>query len=185
MPSTGWSLGIVYADSEVNGAVVELSRIPVGHRPHRAGGAARRSRCSSRGSITRPLNALDAATQTLAHGDLDAPLPQAKGRDEIAHLTASFGQMRDDLKERIEELRVTTAERERIESELRIAAVHPDEPRAAHVPAVPRSGTTSSCTRCLEPAREVGGDFYDFFLLDDDHLAWPSPTSPARACRRR
>jgi sigma-B regulation protein RsbU (phosphoserine phosphatase) len=121
------------------------------------------------GSITRPLRALDTATRTLAQGELDAPLPQAKGRDEIAHLTASFGRMRDDLKQYIDELRATTAARERIESELRIAS-------SIQMSLVPRTfppypqREDLELNALLEPAREVGGDFYDFFLLDDDHL---------------
>ena len=168
VPSTGWSLGIVFADSEISGDVVALSRIQWGMAL--AGIAALLVvALLIAGSITRPLRALDAATQTLAHGDLGAPLPQARGRDEIAHLTASFGRMRDDLQQYIDELRETTAARERIESELRIAS-------SIQMSLVPRTFPPYP-QRCdlelnalLAPAREVGGDFYDFFLLDDDHL---------------
>ena len=168
VPSTGWSLGIVFADSEISGDVVALSRIQWGMAL--AGIAALLLvALLIAGSITRPLRALDAATQSLAHGDLGAPLPQARGRDEIAHLTASFGQMRDDLTRYIDELRVTTAARERIESELRIAS-------SIQMSLVPRTFPPYPQRHDLElnallvPAREVGGDFYDFFLLDDDHL---------------
>ncbi len=168
VPSTGWTLGIVFADSEISSDVVALSRIQ--WVMALAGIAALLVvALLIAGSITRPINVLDAATQTLAQGDLNAPLPKPRGRDEIAHLTASFGRMRDDLLERIEELRVTTAERERIESELRIAA-------SIQMSLVPRTFPPYpdrheiELFALLEPAREVGGDFYDFFLLDDDHL---------------
>lgn len=168
VPSTGWSLGIVFADSEISGDVVALSRIQ--WLMALAGIAALLLvALLIAGSITRPLRALDAATQSLAHGDLGAPLPQARGRDEIAHLTASFGRMRDDLQQYIDELRETTAARERIESELRIAS-------SIQMSLVPRTFPPYPKRRDLElnallaPAREVGGDFYDFFLLDDDHL---------------
>ncbi len=168
VPSTGWSLGIVFADSEISGDVVALSRI---QWLMALGGIAALLVVALliAGSITRPLAGLDAATRTLARGDLDAPLPKARGRDEIAHLTASFGQMRDDLQAHIEELRVTTAARERIESELRIAA-------SIQMSLVPRTfppfpeRDDLELNALLEPAREVGGDFYDFFFLDDDHL---------------
>ena len=166
--STGWSLGVVFADSEISGDVVALSRIQwvmglLGLAALLVVGLL------IAGSITRPIRALDAATQTLAQGDLDAPLPQAKGRDEIAHLTGSFGRMRDDLREHIEELRATTAARERIESELRIAA-------AIQLDLVPRTFPPFPERRDLDlhaalvPAREVGGDFYDYVLVDEHHL---------------
>ena len=169
IPSTGWSLGIVYADSEINAAVVRLNRLAWAVDLIGLAALLVMALLIAR-TITRPLDALAAATHTLALGDLDAPLPKAKGRDEVARLTASFGRMRDDLKERIEELRVTTAERERIESELRIAA-------NIQMSLVPRTFPPYPQRRdlelfaLLEPAREVGGDFYDFFLLDEDHLA--------------
>ena len=169
IPSTGWSLGIVYADSEIDAAVIRLNRLAWAVDLVGLAALLVMALLIAR-TITRPLDALAAATNTLAQGDLDAPLPKAKGRDEVARLTASFGLMRDDLKERIEELRVTTAERERIESELRIAA-------NIQMSLVPRTFPPYP-QRCdlelfalLEPAREVGGDFYDFFLLDEDHLA--------------
>ncbi len=169
IPSTGWSLGIVYADSEVDAAVIRLNRLSWAVDLVGLAALLVIALLVAR-TITRPLNALAGATHALAQGDLDAPLPQAKGRDEVARLTTSFGRMRDDLKERIEELRVTTAERERIESELRIAA-------SIQMSLVPRTFPPYP-QRCdlelfalLEPAREVGGDFYDFFLLDEDHLA--------------
>ena len=168
IPSTGWSLGIVYAESEVDAAVIELNRLSWAIDLVGLAALLLIALLVAR-TITRPLGVLDAAAQTLAQGHLDAPLPQPRGRDEIAHLTASFGSMRDELLERIEELRVTTAERERIESELRIAA-------SIQVSLVPRTFPPYPLRHdlelfaLLEPAREVGGDFYDFFLLDDDHL---------------
>ena len=122
------------------------------------------------GSITRPHRVLDAATQALAQGELDAPLPQARGRDEIAHLTASFGQhaRRPPAAHRraARDHRGAGAHRERAAHR----RVDPDEPRAAYVPARTRERRDLELIALLEPAREVGGDFYDFFLLDDDHL---------------
>ena len=168
VPSTGWSLGIVFADSEISADVVALSRIQWVMALFGIAALLVVALLIA-GSITRPLRALDAATNTLAQGALDAPLPQAKGRDEIAHLTASFGRMRDDLKQYIDELRVTTAARERIESELRIAASIQMSLVPRTFPPYPQRDDLE-LNALLEPAREVGGDFYDFFLLDDDHL---------------
>jgi sigma-B regulation protein RsbU (phosphoserine phosphatase) len=168
IPTTGWSLGIVYAETEIQGDLVALSRIQWMISFAGVAALVLVVWLTAR-TITRPLHALDAATQTLAEGDLDALLPKAKGRDEVAHLTQSFGRMRDDLQRHIEELRETTAERERIESELRIAA-------DIQMSLVPRTFPPFPAREdldlhaVLDPAREVGGDFYDFFLLDDDHL---------------
>ncbi|MEI6450774.1 MAG: SpoIIE family protein phosphatase [Actinomycetes bacterium] len=168
VPSTGWSLGIVFPDSEISADVVALSRIQWVIALLGITALLVVALLIAR-SITRPLRVLDAATQALAQGALDAPLPQARGRDEIAHLTASFGRMRDDLRQYIEELRATTAARERIESELRIAASIQMSLVPRTFPPYPRRHDME-LNALLQPAREVGGDFYDFFLLDDDHL---------------
>ncbi len=168
VPSTGWSLGIVFPDREISADVVALSRIQWGIALLGIV-ALLLVALFIAASITRPLRALDAATRTLAQGALDAPLPQARGRDEIAHLTTSFGQMRDSLRAYIDELRETTAARERIESELRIAASIQMSLVPRTFPPYPQRADLE-LNALLEPAREVGGDFYDFFLLDNDHL---------------
>ncbi len=168
VPSTGWSLGIVVADSEISQDVLALNRtqwvIAL------AGIAALLViTLLIAGSITRPIRGLDAATHSLAHGDLDAPLPKAKGRDEIARLTTSFSQMRDDLQQHIEDLRESTAAQERMHSELRIAAsIQMDLVPRTFPPFPERHDLDLFAT--LVPAREVGGDFYDFVEVDGDHL---------------
>jgi sigma-B regulation protein RsbU (phosphoserine phosphatase) len=166
--STGWSLGIVVADSEISQDVLALSRIQWAIAP--AGIAALLViTLLIAGSITRPIRGLDAATRSLAQGDLDAPLPKAKGRDEIARLTTSFGQMRDDLQRHIDELRESTAAQERMHSELRIAAgIQMDLVPRTFPPFPERHDLDLFAT--LVPAREVGGDFYDFVEVDGDRL---------------
>ena len=166
--STGWSLGVVVADSEISSDVVALSRIQ--WVIALAGIAALLViTLLIAGSITRPIRGLDAATHSLAHGDLDAPLPKAKGRDEIARLTTSFSQMRDDLLQHIDELRESTAAQERMHSELRIAAgIQMDLVPRTFPPFPERHDLDLFAT--LVPAREVGGDFYDFVEIDGDRL---------------
>ncbi len=117
-------------------------------------------------SITNPLRALAGATRTLAEGDLDLPLPQVKGRDEVAQLAGAFEHMRGDLKKYIARLQENAAARERIESELRIA-------RTIQMDLVPKTFPDRKefeLYGILEPAREVGGDFYDFFMPDDQSI---------------
>jgi sigma-B regulation protein RsbU (phosphoserine phosphatase) len=120
-------------------------------------------------SISRPIRALDDAAQTLAGGDLEATLPVARGGDEVAHLTRSFGNMQRDLRRHIKDLADVTAAKARIESDLATARriqldLLPsrfdfDPPR----PAV-------DIRAILEPAKAVGGDFYDFFFIDPRRL---------------
>jgi phosphoserine phosphatase RsbU/P len=166
--STGWSLGIVVSDSAISADVVALNRIQwavalVGIA------ALLVITLLIAGSITRPIRGLDAATHTLAAGDLGAPLPKARGRDEIARLTTSFGQMRDDLERHIDELRESTAAQERLHSELRIAAgIQMDLVPRTFPPFPERHDLDLFAT--LVPAREVGGDFYDFVEVDGDRL---------------
>jgi sigma-B regulation protein RsbU (phosphoserine phosphatase) len=168
VPSTGWSLGIVISDSAISADVVALNRIQWGIAL--AGLIALLLiALFIAASITRPIRSLDLATHTLASGDLGAPLPKAKGRDEIARLTTSFGQMRDDLERHIDELRESTAAQERLHSELRVAAgIQMDLVPRTFPPFPERHDLDLYAT--LVPAREVGGDFYDFVEVAGDRL---------------
>ncbi len=120
-------------------------------------------------SITRPVRALNAAATTLAAGDLDAALPAPRGHDEVAELTAAFASMRDHLRRYIADLAVTTAARERMNGELRIAHDIQMDLVPKTFPAFPERDDLDLFA-VMEPAREVGGDFYDFFMLDADRL---------------
>lgn len=120
-------------------------------------------------SITRPIRKLRDLADRLAGGELDAPIPSPGGRDEVASLTRAFGDMRDNLKRHIEELRETTASRERMHSELRIAHDIQMGLVPKTFPPFPMRNDLDLFA-VIEPAREVGGDFYDFFLLDDKRM---------------
>ncbi len=120
-------------------------------------------------SITRPVQALNDAIGTLAGGNLDAKLPESVGKDEVAQLTRAFLAMRDSLKRYIADLAVTTASRERMQAELNVA-------RSIQMDLLPktfaafRKRTDLDIFAIMEPALEVGGDFYDFFFIDEDRL---------------
>jgi sigma-B regulation protein RsbU (phosphoserine phosphatase) len=105
----------------------------------------------------------------MASGDLDAPFPVAKGRDEIARLTESFTIMRAELKAYMAQLRETVAAKERVESELRIAHDIQMSLVPRTFPPFPKRQDLELYA-LIEPAREVGGDFYDFFMPDPGHL---------------
>lgn len=120
-------------------------------------------------TVTKPLRILCSAAEQLAGGNFDAQLPEEKRRDEIGRLIHSFGQMRTDLRTYIDELTTTTAEKEKIASELSIARDIQHSILPKLFPPFPqRSGLDIFAT--LDSAREVGGDLYDFTLLDDNRL---------------
>lgn len=166
--STGWILGLFFPQDAMVAKVLELSRrevvvgligflflFPVMLLIAR--------------TITRPLLQLDRSARILATGDLDAPLPPIAGRDEISRLTEAFTTMRNELKVHLAMLAETAASRERIESELRIA-------RDIQMSLVPKTFPPFPERRDFElfavmnPAREVGGDFYDYFMPDSEYL---------------
>ena len=93
-----------------------------------------------------------------------------RSRDEIGELYHEIRSMEERIVDYTEHLTRITAERERAETELRTAA----EIQNSMLPEIDRS--VSECPEfalaaSMNPAKEVGGDFYDFFLIDEDHLA--------------
>ena len=90
--------------------------------------------------------------------------------DEISSLSDEFSKMITRLHEYMDNLTAVTAEKERIGAELNIAT----EIQASMLPRIfPPFPERKDFTlfASMDPAKEVGGDFFDFFMLDDDHLA--------------
>ncbi len=168
LQSADWIMAALISREEMQAAILHLSR-----RQAAIGGGGMLLLCLAVGliarSITRPIRDLRDAAETLASGDLDAPLPPPRGRDEVAVLTCRFGEMRDNLKRHIADLRETTAARERMHSELRIAHDIQMGLVPKTFPPFPMRNDLDLFA-VLEPAREVGGDFYDFFLLDEKRM---------------
>ena len=90
--------------------------------------------------------------------------------DEIETLGQSFNYMLEKLEQYIENLSSVTAEKERIGAELNVAAKIQTDMLPCIFPAFPER-QEFDIYATMTPAKEVGGDFYDFFLVDDDHLA--------------
>ncbi|HEY6367474.1 MAG TPA: SpoIIE family protein phosphatase, partial [Candidatus Binatia bacterium] len=121
-------------------------------------------------TISKPIADLTEMTRRIAGGDFTQQIA-IRAKNEIGVLAASFNAMTRRLNESIEHLKETTAAKERIESELQIA----HEIQMSMVPKIfppfpDRSEFDVFAT--LAPAKEVGGDFYDFFFIDDDHLCF-------------
>lgn len=168
IPGIGWSMGAVFSRRQIATKLLELGRGALVLAILGALGMTAVALLIAR-SVSRPIRELDAAACVLASGDLEAMLPTSRGKDETARLTQSFSAMRNDLRRRISELKETTAARAKIENELETArSIQLDLlPSRFHFdPPHPEVDIFA----ILEPARAVGGDFYDFFLTGPDRL---------------
>jgi sigma-B regulation protein RsbU (phosphoserine phosphatase) len=106
--------------------------------------------------------------EAIALGNLDVPVELASDKDALGK---ALRKMAQDLKSYIETIEETTAAKERIESELRIAREIQMGILPKIFPPFPERHEFEIYA-ILEPAKEVGGDFYDFFFIDDDHLCF-------------
>ena len=92
-----------------------------------------------------------------------------RNRDEIGQLAASIDTMEEQIESYVENLTRITAEKERISTELSLATRIQADMLPNIFPAFPER-SEFDIYASMDPAKEVGGDFYDFFLVDDDHL---------------
>ena len=170
LPIDGWSLALFFPTDEVLESVNDLARNTlliglIGFMLFTAAIVLISRR------ITRPIHDLSKAALEIARGNLKAELPTTHSRDEVGQLSQSFGLMQESLQEYIANLKTTTRQKERIESELRIAhdiqmsilpKIFPPFPDHAEF----------DIFALLEPAREVGGDLYDFFFIDENRFCF-------------
>lgn len=91
-------------------------------------------------------------------------------QDEIGSLAVNFSDMILSLENYMTELNAVTAEKQRIGAELDVAKNIQASMLPCIFPAFP-GREEFDIYATMEPAKEVGGDFYDFFLVDEDHLA--------------
>ena len=114
---------------------------------------------------TRPLQMLTKSADEVAKGNFSAPLPDIRHNDEIRLLRDSFGNMQQSLSRYIDELKTTTARKSAIESELSIAR----DIQMSILPhtQIPSLGAQLQLYASMTPAKEVGGDLYDYFVHDN------------------
>ena len=114
----------------------------------------------------KPLQRLAHEAETIASGQFDAEMPDFQRIDEIGQLSHSFGNMQQSLVRYIEELKNTTAQKASIESDLRIAS-------DIQMGMLPEKFPTKDdrddvqLYASLTPAKEVGGDLFDFYFRDE------------------
>lgn len=120
-------------------------------------------------TLVEPIEELTHGAEIISKGNLDYHL-DIHTDGEIQNLADAFSAMTVDLKNYIENLNKVTAERERISAELNVAAKIQEDMLPKIFPAFP-DRKEFDVIAAMDPAKAVGGDFYDFFMTDDDHLA--------------
>ena len=124
-----------------------------------------------RKTITRPISRLADFTQEITEsGKFENQRITMKTGDEIEALSDSFNFMMEELENYIANLSKVTAEKERIGTELDIARNIQASMLPCIFPAFP-DRKEFDIYATMTPAKEVGGDFDDFFMVDETHLA--------------
>lgn len=123
--------------------------------------------------VIRPVDILHDAAEKLVKDemdDLENVAVDIHSGDEFEDLAQAFQYMAVELSEYIKNLTEVTAEKERIGAELDVAAQIQSSMLPCIFPAFPDKKEIDIYAT-MDPAKEVGGDFYDFFMVDDKHLA--------------
>ena len=175
IPSTGWKLCIRVPDTTVLAPVRSMNRsivitiflfiaafaviialVALGSREF-----------SDR--LTGPIAALEKDVEKISDGNLEYRA-KIHDNDEVGDLARAFNNMAVSLKEYIMDFAAVTAEKERIGAELNIATKIQEDLLPCEFPPFP-DRPEFDVYATMTPAKEVGGDFYDFFFIDKDHLA--------------
>ena len=116
--------------------------------------------------FVEPINKLSAGVREFSGGNLDKKIELHTG-DEIEELANSFNTMTSELQDYMKNLTKVTAEKEKISTELNIAT-------NIQIGALPHDFLEGNANfeifATMNAAKAVGGDFYDFYLLDENHL---------------
>lgn len=118
-------------------------------------------------NINEPISKLTEIAEKISQGDMDETIRLDKP-SELAQLASAFNKMKTDIKTHLTQLAKISGEKEKIESELAIAK----NIQASALPVDFPKGEKFDLIASMTPAREVGGDFYDFFPIDDTHYAF-------------
>ena len=121
--------------------------------------------------IVKPLEAITRRVSSLGGDDLQFFVEKEfRTGDEIEVLAESFANLSAKTLQYVAEVKRVTAEKERIGAELQMATEIQASQLPRLFPPFP-TRTEFDIFASMDPAKEVGGDFYDFYLVDDDHIA--------------
>ena len=129
-----------------------------------------------RRTAIRPLQQLANATAKFAEKEdkritkEDVLHLDLHSNDEISDLYREIQSMENRIVDNMEHITIAAAEKERVSTELRTASQIQSSMLPSVFPAFPNRGDFDLYAS-MTPAKEVGGDFYDFLLIDEDHLA--------------
>jgi len=168
IPSTGWILEIVFPEDEL---LADIRQLNLTMASIALLGLLLLSVAVIliAARITSPLRDLASATEEIAVGNFDVRLLPPKSQDEVGMLTRNFSKMTTALKQYIIDLTETTAAKNRIESDLKLATDIQANLLPHIFPAFPHR-YEFDIYASMDPAKEVGGDFYDFFFIEDHRL---------------
>jgi sigma-B regulation protein RsbU (phosphoserine phosphatase) len=113
-----------------------------------------------------PLRMFAGSARQIAKGDFNVKLPKITSEDEMKELYDAFVYLQNNLNTYIETLKETTTEKEKFESELRIAREIQMGMLPKTFPPFPNRKEIDLFA-LLIPAKEVGGDLYDYFIFND------------------
>ncbi len=116
--------------------------------------------------VTKPITEFADSADEIASGNLHTELPTIKTEDEMLRLHDSFETMQKSLVKQIEETKAANEEKGRIESELHIARNIQMSMLPKIFPPYPDRNDVEIFGQ-LKPAKEVGGDLYDFYIRDE------------------
>lgn len=121
-------------------------------------------------NVAEPVIALTKYVDSYEKGSLALEPVIFKEDNEIKRLSDSFSHMIEKTELYIADIQKITAEKERIGAELNVAAKIQADMLPCTFPAFPER-EEFNIYAAMNPAKEVGGDFYDFFMMDERHLA--------------
>ena len=119
--------------------------------------------------LVEPVRRLSKDVGEISGGNLEHKA-EIMSNDEIGDLAKNFNIMSASLRQYISNLASVTAEKERIGAELNIATKIQSDMLPKIIPPFINNEAFDICAT-MHPAKEVGGDFFDFFMVDDNHLA--------------
>ncbi|WP_407399667.1 SpoIIE family protein phosphatase [Anaerovibrio sp.] len=187
IPTLKWSLGILVSQDDISSSLQESHNYFMGQMDSFSDNLQRESLLLLKVALliffimvlimifmskelserfVKPIKQMADGVREIASGNLDKKLDINTG-DEIEHLAVCFNAMTDELKVYIDNLSKVTAEKEKVAAELSVA-------RNIQLGALPQDFLTNyqefQIYASMDAAKGVGGDFYDFYMMDEHHL---------------